>query len=25
VLVNAYGIYSEPVTDEIMEKLQIRE
>ena len=24
VLVNAYGIYSEPVTDEMMEKLQIR-
>src|SRR5687767_10462031 len=23
VLVNAYGIYSEPVTDEILEKLQI--
>lgn len=25
VLVNAYGIYSEPVTDEMMEKLKIRE
>jgi hypothetical protein len=25
VLVNAYGIYSEPVTDDIVEKLQIRE
>jgi hypothetical protein len=24
VLVNAYGIYSEPVTDEMMEKLKIR-
>jgi hypothetical protein len=24
VLVNAYGIYSEPVTDELMEKLQMR-
>ena len=24
VLVNAYGIYSEPVADEIMEKLQMR-
>jgi hypothetical protein len=24
VLVNAYGIYSEPITDEMMEKLQIR-
>jgi hypothetical protein len=24
VLVNAYGIYSEPVTDELMEKLQVR-
>jgi hypothetical protein len=24
VLVNAYGIYSEPVTDEMMEKLEIR-
>jgi hypothetical protein len=24
VLVNAYGIYSEPVADEMMEKLQIR-
>jgi hypothetical protein len=25
VLVNAYGIYSEPVTDEILQKLEIRE
>jgi hypothetical protein len=25
VLVNAYGIYSESLTDEMMEKLQIRE
>ena len=25
VLVNAYGIYSEPVTDEMLQKLQIRE
>lgn len=25
VLVNAYGIYSEPVTDEIMEQLKIRD
>ncbi|QHT71710.1 phosphoribosylpyrophosphate synthetase [Rhodocytophaga rosea] len=24
VLVNAYGIYSEPVTDEMLEKLEIR-
>jgi hypothetical protein len=24
VLVNAYGIYSEPLTDEMIEKLQIR-
>lgn len=24
VLVNAYGIYSEPVTDEIMQKLDVR-
>jgi hypothetical protein len=24
VLVNAYGIYSEPLTDEMLEKLQIR-
>jgi hypothetical protein len=24
VLVNAYGIYSEPVTDEMLEKLDIR-
>jgi hypothetical protein len=24
VLVNAYGIYSEPVTDEMMQKLEIR-
>lgn len=24
LLVNAYGIYSEPVTDEMMEKLEIR-
>ena len=24
VLVNAYGIYSEPITDEMMEKLEIR-
>ncbi len=24
VLVNAYGIYSEPATDEILEKLEIR-
>lgn len=24
LLVNAYGIYSEPVTDEMLEKLQIR-
>jgi hypothetical protein len=24
LLVNAYGIYSEPVTDEMMEKLDLR-
>jgi len=24
VLVNAYGIYSEPITDEMLEKLEIR-
>ena len=24
VLVNAYGIYSEPVTDQMMEKLEVR-
>jgi hypothetical protein len=24
VLVNAYGIYSEPVTDQLMEKLEVR-
>ena len=24
VLVNAYGIYSEPITDELLQKLQIR-
>jgi hypothetical protein len=25
ILVNAYGIYSEPVTDEMLEKLNVRE
>ena len=25
VLVNAYGIYSEPLTDEMLEKLEIRQ
>src|SRR5688500_18310370 len=25
VLVNAYGIYSEPVTDELLKKLEVRE